>query len=72
MYEILQELATKKGITIAELERKAGLSNGSVSKYKKGVPTITAFIKLADALEISAPTLLRRYMNEQENAHTHS
>ena len=37
-YEIIKTLANDRKMTVAELERKLDLSNGSVSKWAKSTP----------------------------------
>ena len=36
MYNKVKEIADKKNISIAELERMAGLSNGTIGKWRDG------------------------------------
>ena len=40
-----------KHITVAELERKAGLSNGAISKWKNVSPRLESIQKIANYFE---------------------
>ncbi len=52
--------AAARGITVAELERRAGLSNGAVGKMGKSAPSYDKVVKLADALHMSLDVLCGR------------
>lgn len=58
IFEQIQELAKEKNITIAELERQAKLSNGSISKWKTVMPNVTSLIAVAEALGVSVVRLI--------------
>lgn len=58
-YERVTELIKSKGMTIAEFERKAGLSNGSVGKWKINRPLMSTVEKVAEALEVNPVELLK-------------
>lgn len=60
IYKNVIELATKKGWTIAEVERRAGLGNGTIRKWETNNPQIGTLSKVADALGVSTSRLLRR------------
>ena len=47
-YEIIKTLANDRKMTVAELERKLDLSNGSVSKWAKSTPNSKYLEKVAD------------------------
>ena len=42
-YEIIKTLANGRKMTVAELERKLDLSNGSISKYTTRIIAATGF-----------------------------
>ena len=53
IYEKVQELAKKQNISIREVERRAGLENGTISKWVGNVsPRLENALKVADVLEI--------------------
>ena len=60
MYErILAEMAVKGIRFVAELERKAGLSNGSIKNIKYGhIPSSDRLARIADVLGVSVQYLL--------------
>lgn len=43
----IKELATEKGITIAELERKTNMGNGVIRRWDKHLPTTDKLQKVA-------------------------
>ena len=59
-YEIIKILANGRKITVAELERKLDLSNGSISKWAKSTPNSKYLEKVADYFDVSVDYLLGR------------
>lgn len=59
-YEIIRELSRQRKISIAELERTLGLSNGSISKWSKNSPNAKYLEKIADFFSVSVDYLLGR------------
>ena len=60
LYEKVKALAKAKGFSIASLEKKAGLANGTIGKWRassKGV-TLNSVKAIATALEISIEELI--------------
>lgn len=57
-YEKVKNLANKKGMSISELERRAGLSNGSISKWKVSNPTAHSLKAVANVLKVKVDKLL--------------
>lgn len=51
--------AKKKGLTIAELERTAGLGQNTLYKWKDGSPNLSSLQKVAGVLGVSISTLLK-------------
>lgn len=47
VYEKVRELCDENGVTIYELEKKCGLSNGVIQKWKKANPTLKNIEKVA-------------------------
>jgi transcriptional regulator with XRE-family HTH domain len=50
LYEKVTELREKLGISQSELERKAGLSKGTITNWKNRTPNMTSIEKVANAL----------------------
>lgn len=55
----VKEIANRKKISIAELERISGLSNGSISKWETSSPTVCSLQKVADKLGCKMKDLLK-------------
>lgn len=56
----IKALCDEKGMTLAELERAVGISNGSISKWTKSTPNSLALTKIADYFNVSIDYLLLR------------
>lgn len=56
--EIIKQLAKEKNMTIAEIERKAGVSNGTIGKWDKQTPSTEPITKIANYLQVSVDYLL--------------
>lgn len=65
-YEIIKTLANDRKMTVAELERKLDLSNGSVSKWAKSTPNSKYLEKVADYFDVSVDYLLGRSAKQVE------
>lgn len=59
IYENIKEIADHKGLTIKEVERRAGLSNGSIGSWRKVSPTIGGLVKVSTVLKVSVNRLIR-------------
>ena len=60
MYNKVKEMADKKGISIAALEKQAGLANGTIGKWRdsdKGVRA-SSIAAIAKILEVPMEKLL--------------
>ena len=61
-------LCQQQGITVAELERRIGLSNGQITKWRRQVPGINKVQLVADYFDVSVDYLLgREKMNTLAN-----
>lgn len=60
VYDKIKKLADEKGISIYALEKKAGLENGAIGKWRKSSPTISSLQKVADALEVPITKLVEK------------
>ncbi len=56
----VSELASGQGLTIAELERKLGIANGTIGKWVRQKPSIDTLQKIADYFNVSTDYLLGR------------
>lgn len=63
-YERLNNLIQKNGLSQAKLEKAIGISNGSVSKWKKSLPSIKTIKKIAEFFNVSDDWLLTGKENE--------
>lgn len=60
IYENIVRIAKKRGMTLTEVERRAGFGQGIISKWKGDVnPTVRSLKKVADVLGCSVATLLK-------------
>lgn len=60
IYKNILKIAKEKGFSIASLERQAGMSVGSICKWKNNVsPTVENLKKIADILECTIDELLQ-------------
>lgn len=57
VYDKIKKLADEKGISIYALEKKAGLPNGSIGKWRESSPTLKSLEAVANALEVSVGSL---------------
>lgn len=53
IYDKVKELADSTGISIAALEIKAGVANGTISGWRDGRPYAETLKKVADALQVT-------------------
>ena len=49
----------ERGITLAELERKAGLTNRTIYRWDENKPSIDKVLSVANALEVTVDELLK-------------
>lgn len=55
----IEDVAKRKGLSIAALERKAGLARGHFYKLKNASMQLETLARIADALDVSVTYLLR-------------
>ena len=66
IYENIYRLARKRGMSIHQLEKKAGLC-GVIGRWKTEYnPSMKNLMKVADALGVSVQTLLKEAKNTSE------
>lgn len=52
-------MADERKISIYALEKKAGLKNGAISKWRESSPTLNSLQAVAEALETTIDNLLK-------------
>lgn len=60
LVEKIKALCKEKKITIAELERKCGISNGQIRKWNNSTPGIDKLNAVADYFDVSLDYLANR------------
>lgn len=58
LYDKIKELCKEKGISVASVEKKAGLSNGAISKWNNASPTVNNLNSVAKVLKVKVDKLL--------------
>ena len=58
IYQRIQSIASEKGLSIAEIEKKAGVGNGTIAKWKTSSPSVSNLTKVAEVLEVNISILL--------------
>ena len=53
MYEKIKRLAAKEGISIASLEKKLNIGNGTIRKWNEASPTFENVFKVAKYFDVS-------------------
>lgn len=58
IFEKIQSVATTRGLSIAEVERRAGIGNGTISKWKTASPSVENLSKVAKVLAVDIKKLM--------------
>lgn len=58
IYTKIKEICESKGISVASVEREAGLKNGAISKWDSNTPLATNLHSVAKVLGVSVEDLL--------------
>lgn len=58
IFEKIQSVAMEKGLSIAEVERRANIGNGTISKWKTSSPSVDNLNKVAKALDVDINNLM--------------
>lgn len=58
IYDRIKEVCKKKGLSVAQVERKADLSNGAISKWNNASPTVDNLQSVAQVLGVKVDDLL--------------
>ena len=67
-YEMIRAKCAERGMTVRELERKAGLANGTLGKWVDSIPHVTTFSAAASALGIPPGQMLEEYLDATEKS----
>lgn len=57
-YEKIKSLCDERGITVMELEKRAGLGNGVIGGWRESEPKISSLKAVADVLGIPITELI--------------
>ena len=60
LYEVIYQISKEKGISINQIEERAGLSTGSIYKWNTVSPTVKNLKKVAEVLETTVDSLLEK------------
>ena len=60
------EKCKERGITLAELERQAGLANRTIYKWNESVPSVDKVLAVANVLGVTVDELVREGEKELE------
>lgn len=58
LYDKIREICREKGVSVASVEKKAGLSNGAISKWNNASPTVDNLNAVAKILKVKIDKLL--------------
>lgn len=59
IYETVEKIIIDKGLKIGTVERRAGMSKGSIIKWKTGSPTLAKWEAVAGVLDMTGSDLLK-------------
>ena len=59
IYDRIKEICKDKGVSPLSVEKKAGLSNGAITKWNTFSPSVKNLKAVADVLEISIEELIK-------------
>lgn len=59
IYNTVKYWAKKRGYTISKLEKKAGLANGVIGRWRSYYPRLDNLMRVSDALEVSLEDLMK-------------
>lgn len=68
IYDKVKDLAKARNISIAELERRLELSNGSISKWNSYMPNTEPLLKVANFFGVSTDELLDNVDTSKEKS----
>ena len=59
IYDKIKQICDEKGVTVSSVEKKAGLSNGAISKWNTSSPTIENLQSVANVLKVKLEKILK-------------
>lgn len=59
VYDNVKRICDERGITIAQLEREAGLKNGAIGKWRIFNPRLSSIQAVAKVLKVKMEKLLK-------------
>lgn len=59
IYDNIKNIAEKKGMSIAEIEKKAKIGNGTIGRWRESFPNVDSIVKVAKVLNVSVNTLIK-------------
>lgn len=59
IYDIIKELCDERGLSIRQLEIRAGVGNGVIAGWKTASPRVDKLQQVADALGVPLTRLLK-------------
>lgn len=65
IYENVRRSANKKDMSICKLEKKAGLPNGTIGKWRTASPNVSSIKAVADVLGVTVDDLIREDGSEE-------
>lgn len=60
VYENIKKLCSEKGISIAAVEKEAGIGNGVIGGWREGSPRVDSLMKVANVLGTSLDELVKK------------
>lgn len=60
IYDTIKTLCEERGLSIRQLELKAGIGNGVIAGWKASSPRVDKLQRVADALEVPVEQLLKK------------
>ena len=58
LYERIKQICSERGLSISNLEKEAGLSNGSIRKWNRSSPTVDNLIAVSRILGFTLDEML--------------
>lgn len=58
IYDNIRRFADKKGISLTDVEAKAGIANGLIGKWRETVPRVDSLRAVAKVLDVTVNDLI--------------
>lgn len=65
IYDRIKAICKEKGVSPSSIERKAGLSNGAITKWNTSSPSVKNLKDVADILDVSVDELIEDAKEEE-------